>query len=166
MGSAKMHDDAELIRVCPRHADYRVAMVLTLAFTGAEKWCPFCGWTTGTLFSDRSTEVPPTAEIVHRLEVYAAASIEFLRARGQGDWEYGVRAEELPQIELPDGPRPDFVCDGCGRRGTGFLHHGKWAKPPHWYSREDENGVQLACSRECVKAVAALTGAPSMVLPW
>ena len=42
-------------------------------------------------------------------------------------------------------------CDGCGETATG--EH----KPHSWFSREDTDGVQVACSRWCIEKVAAAT---------
>lgn len=63
----------------------------------------------------------------------------------------------------------EYICDGCGKRApAAFYSCGdrKFHKPDSWYSRADENGEQDACSRECIKKIAAETGATRAVLPW
>lgn len=60
----------------------------------------------------------------------------------------------------------EIICDGCGKRApmeTGNL--GTWHKPRHWYERSDDDGIQSACSRECIEKVAKATGKNSLVLP-
>lgn len=59
-----------------------------------------------------------------------------------------------------------FRCDGCGKREPGT--HGRlgdWHKPSHWYQRGDEDGMQLACSRDCIDRIAAKSGKTGVVLP-
>lgn len=52
------------------------------------------------------------------------------------------------------------VCDGCGDDS------GQSEKPWQWYSRRDADGVQHACSRTCIDAIAAATGKTRVILPW
>jgi len=60
----------------------------------------------------------------------------------------------------------EIICDGCGKRAPmregidGFFH-----KPSDWYCRSDKDGIQVACSRECIEKVAAETGKTPTVLP-
>ena len=42
---------------------------------------------------------------------------------------------------------------------------GQWLKPPLWYQRSDADGIQLACSRDCIEVTAYRTGKTSVVLP-
>lgn len=59
-----------------------------------------------------------------------------------------------------------FICDGCGKQEEGsFSRSGDALKPRLWYQRSDDEGVQLACSRRCIKRVAEKTGKTSLVLP-
>jgi hypothetical protein len=59
-----------------------------------------------------------------------------------------------------------FVCDGCGKQEDGwFTINGTAAKPEGWYGRRDDDGTQIACSRECIDAVAAKSGKTRVVLP-
>jgi hypothetical protein len=56
------------MKICPNHSDYIVPMISTLAFSGAEFWCPYCEHTTGW-FGDYE-ERPPTMELVRRRKKY------------------------------------------------------------------------------------------------
>lgn len=67
-----------------------------------------------------------------------------------------------------DKPRPQclFTCDGCGKQEPGSSNRqGYWFKPSGWYQRTDEEGTQLACSRECIEKIAAASGKTPVVLP-
>lgn len=60
----------------------------------------------------------------------------------------------------------ESICDGCGKRepaehGTS----GTWHKPRQWYERSDKDGIQTACSRECIDKIAEKTGKTDLVLP-
>lgn len=55
----------------------------------------------------------------------------------------------------------EVICDGCGRREAVT----RFAKPYHWFSREDEDGVQLACDRRCIERTAKDSGKTGLVLP-
>ena len=57
------------------------------------------------------------------------------------------------------------VCDGCGKQAPMFHAGQSWHKPRAWYQRSDEDGAQLACSRECIDIVAAKSGKTRVVLP-
>ena len=59
----------------------------------------------------------------------------------------------------------EFICDGCGKRQPGAFYGFNWTKPSDWYERKDKDGVQTACSRECIKNVADKTGKTSVILP-
>jgi hypothetical protein len=61
----------------------------------------------------------------------------------------------------------EAICDGCGKRAL-MLPSGDgihWVKPHTWYERSDKDGIQTACSRECIKLIAEKTGKPATVLP-
>ena len=57
------------------------------------------------------------------------------------------------------------VCDGCGEQTPMTSNWRGWFKPPSWFERVDEDGIQIACSRECIDRVAERTGKTSVVLP-
>lgn len=59
-----------------------------------------------------------------------------------------------------------WKCDGCGLVRRGAMSGDKrWVKPWEWFSRADAEGIQDACSRDCVDAIAAKTGKSRVVLP-
>ena len=39
-----------------------------------------------------------------------------------------------------------------------FGKNGTWWKPRHWYERSDEDGIQTACSRECIDKISEKSG--------
>ena len=59
----------------------------------------------------------------------------------------------------------EFICDGCGKRVMVARDPGGYFPPPSWYSRSDKDGGLVACSRECIKVVASVTGKTDVVLP-
>ena len=60
----------------------------------------------------------------------------------------------------------EIICDGCGKRAAmTATRHGDWIKPRDWFQRSDEDGIQTACSRECIEKIARKTGKTGVVLP-
>ena len=60
----------------------------------------------------------------------------------------------------------EFICDGCGKREPAETgRSGLVYKPRDWYSRQDDDGQQHACSRECVQKIAEKSGKTGVVLP-
>lgn len=61
----------------------------------------------------------------------------------------------------------EIICDGCGKREP-MIHgnDGLFHKPSKWFSRSDDDGIQIACSRECIDKVAKETGKSRSILPW
>lgn len=60
-----------------------------------------------------------------------------------------------------------FICDGCGKQEDGYFgHNGSAHKPHDWYIRGDDDGVQISCSRECIKTVSEKSGKNSLVMPF
>lgn len=60
----------------------------------------------------------------------------------------------------------ESICDGCGKRAPmvkGEL--GTWHKPHSWFERSDKDGIQTACSRECIEKIAEKSGKTACVLP-
>lgn len=58
------------------------------------------------------------------------------------------------------------TCDGCGK--TAPMSPGgvkQWFQPYSWYSRQDDDGLQDACSLQCIEKVAAKSGKTRVVLP-
>ena len=59
----------------------------------------------------------------------------------------------------------EYICDGCGKRMKASNNRRDWFKPFSWFQRSDEDGIQDACSRECIDKIARATGKTSVVLP-
>jgi len=59
-----------------------------------------------------------------------------------------------------------WECCGCGKRAHGSFGRGMESFKPHdWFSRRDDEGVQVTCSRECIDKVATASGKTGCVLP-
>lgn len=60
-----------------------------------------------------------------------------------------------------------FKCDGCGKEGDGVFYRGDhaWHKPESWFTRDDAEGVQIACSRKCIDQIAGDTHVTRGILP-
>ena len=58
-----------------------------------------------------------------------------------------------------------IICDGCGKEAKAEEHNGNFHKPSSWFQRSDDDGIQVACSRECIKKVSKDSGKTSVVLP-
>lgn len=56
-------------------------------------------------------------------------------------------------------------CDGCGVEAPMLEAHGNYFKPPSWFQRSDEDGIQVACTRNCIDKIAEKSGKTSVVLP-
>ena len=61
----------------------------------------------------------------------------------------------------------EYICDGCGKRekAVDYQNGRGWAKPPLWFQRGDKDGLQDACSRECIDKIAKKSGKTDVVLP-
>ncbi len=90
------------IIICPNH-EYQVPFISTMAFMGAEKWCPYCGHTTG-IFHD-GKEVDATPELIKRQVDYREVSKDFIHAKGVTHcslttWKgNAILPDQLPQEE-------------------------------------------------------------------
>lgn len=60
----------------------------------------------------------------------------------------------------------EIICDGCGKREPMESAHGRWFKPSLWFERSDKDGIQSACSRQCIDAIAEKSGKTNVVLPF
>lgn len=59
------------------------------------------------------------------------------------------------------------TCDGCGKTAPMEAgRDGNWHKPRLWYQRSDDDGIQTACTRECIDTIAAASATTRVVLPW
>lgn len=60
-------------------------------------------------------------------------------------------------------------CDGCGKESK-MIHFPNgtpgWHKPIDWFQRQDEGGIQDACSRPCIEKIAKESGKTSVCLPF
>ena len=65
------------ITICDKHSDYHVPLISTMAFSGAEQWCPFCG-ATESMFGGE--QVPLTKYLETRLARYKKFSKAFIKA--------------------------------------------------------------------------------------
>jgi hypothetical protein len=60
----------------------------------------------------------------------------------------------------------EMICDGCGKRAAMTANrHGDWFKPAGWLQRTDDDGTQVACSRQCVDKVAETSGKTGCIIP-
>lgn len=59
----------------------------------------------------------------------------------------------------------EYICDGCGRRAPAERGPGNWFKPRLWFQRSDDDGIQVACSRECIDKIAKASGKTRVVIP-
>lgn len=59
----------------------------------------------------------------------------------------------------------EFICDGCGKRARASDNGRDYFKPRQWFQRGDKDGIQDACSRECIEKIAKDTGKTDVVLP-
>lgn len=59
----------------------------------------------------------------------------------------------------------EFICDGCGKREQGISSGANWFKPHDWFQRSDKDGIQTACSRNCIEKISKKTGKTGLVLP-
>ena len=64
----------------------------------------------------------------------------------------------------------EYICDGCGKRAPGIFYPGNPAagfqKPGLWFERGDKDGIQEACSRECITKIAEKTNKTGVILPF
>jgi len=61
-----------------------------------------------------------------------------------------------------------YKCDGCGKEAPGIRygeHNHEWLKPHSWFQRSDKDGIQDACSRECIEKIAEKSGKTKVVSP-
>jgi hypothetical protein len=91
-----------VITICTSHKNYKTPLIFTMAFSGAECWCPYCGMK-ADMFGGEN--VPSTPELEERKVKYKKASSEYLHAFGVMYARYtefngkDIRPEDLPQEE-------------------------------------------------------------------
>jgi len=62
----------------------------------------------------------------------------------------------------------EIICDECGKRAPMVFYpdgQAGWQKPLAWFQRQDKEGIQDACSRECIEKISKETGKTGVVLP-
>jgi len=90
------------IKICNNH-DYKVPLIWTFAFMGAEYWCPYCGFEGGMLGSGKN--VKKTKKLKIKRREYYKATKEYLHAHAVTyatgtKWEgETIHPNELPQEE-------------------------------------------------------------------
>jgi hypothetical protein len=105
-------------------------MIPTLAFIGAEAWCPYCGHVTGLPFGD-FIHTQGTPELARREGIYLERSREYLHAMGvavcsRAEWPRGSRTM-VPPSELPKEEQERLRAI----RAKGWEHHIK----AEWWER-------------------------------
>jgi hypothetical protein len=59
-----------------------------------------------------------------------------------------------------------IICDGCGKEVPAIAgRDGNWHKPGSWFERSDKDGIQTACSRDCITKIAEQTKKTDVILP-
>ncbi len=90
----------EKIKVCQGHPERQTPLMFTMAFPGAEYWCPWCGYTAGMLGAGESVDA--TEQLANLAEADAEFAKPYLRAiasrtadrvKHDGEW---VRPGDLP----------------------------------------------------------------------
>lgn len=96
--------EKKTILICANHEDdYPTPLISTMAFRGAEKWCPFCG-ENGDIFYGEP--IPSTPMLEARKKKYKEASDEYLDAVSAFAcsslmWEgKKISPSELPKEEI------------------------------------------------------------------
>lgn len=70
--------DQKTILICANHEEeYPTPLISTMAFRGAEKWCPFCGEKGDIFYGEH---IPSTPELEARKKKYREASDEYIDA--------------------------------------------------------------------------------------
>ncbi len=92
------------IRVCEDHQHEKIVpLISTMAFNGAEYWCPYCGYTGGVMGAGERVEETP--ELTKTLREYKEKSKGFLHAKScqvcisllhEGE---RISPEDLPESE-------------------------------------------------------------------
>ena len=69
-----------------------------------------------------------------------------------------------------------YICDGCGRIEPGTWSGHSWVRPRvarglsggggEWWTRQDKDGQQHACSRNCIEKIASDKGVTGIVAPF
>lgn len=106
-GKILYDDEIKKIKICDCH-NYRVPLIWTFAFVGAEYWCPYCGATRGMLGAGKN--IPITKELYERFEKYKESSKDYLRAKSlQICNNLMFEGKRITPDELPDEEKEKYV---------------------------------------------------------
>ena len=98
-----MSEEKKEIKICAKHQDYRVPLIWTFAFMGAEYWCPYCGFAGSMLGS--GIQVNESLELLKRKKAYEESTENYLHAQGttycsETKWKGKyIKPRDLPQEE-------------------------------------------------------------------
>ena len=88
------------ITICENH-DYKVPLIWTFAFPGAEYWCPHCGYTAGMFGAGESVEM--TKPLVKRYLWYKKYSKDYLRYQGlRVCCATTIKGERVEKSDIPE----------------------------------------------------------------
>lgn len=86
--------------ICENHQEYPVPLIQTMAFRGAENWCPYCGETSG-IFAGK--EVDSSPELERRAANYKEMSKSFIKANATFSCSRMMyNGKEVTIAELPE----------------------------------------------------------------
>ena len=141
----------------------------SILFSCCCKWGPiFCTFfRRSSALATSGETVEGTPELDRRHEVLEAHCHDYLSSP---DATYlGLTEERLLELEaeFDPGERPTITCDGCGTETIARISsRGEVLKPAYWYQRSDEDGIQTACSRDCIRIIGKRTGKTMTVMPF
>lgn len=97
-----MENEKQTITICERHSEYQTPIIFTMAFPGAECFCPYCTLK-GDMFYGKNVESTP--ELEERKKIYQEHVMGYIRAIGtqncvETKWEGKyITPDQLPQEE-------------------------------------------------------------------
>jgi hypothetical protein len=83
------------INICENHQYYKVPLIGTMVFYGAEYWCPFCGQTYD-IFGGKKVKM--SSSLYRKYALYKNVSSKFLQsvyAKKPIDWKYRRKINEI-----------------------------------------------------------------------
>jgi hypothetical protein len=91
------------IRICSNHPHRKTPLIWTFAFSGAEYWCPYCGYKSGMFGAGESVDATPELEATlkndkeqsqHFLHAVSAQTCDLLEYKGKR-----ITPHDLPDEE-------------------------------------------------------------------
>lgn len=154
------------MKICDQHT-IEVPLLFTFKFPGTEYWCPVCERTWDIFGSGRDVDGTAALDLRHHLLEQMAH--DYL-SNMVDEWS-GITEDHILEVELKhkseDIDHPQIECNGCGLKQSARIGpRGEIIKPSYWYEREDEDGKQTACSRDCIDTIAKKSGKTRVVMPW